>query len=234
MSVIRQLIRYEVKATSWISPLLGAGFALGFGLLASRRDPYLASRLNLTRAALLCLATAAAFMLDDRARDLKDPVPTPLRTRRFLHTLPQALFLTAVGTLVLWISSSGLDTTLTMIRAPEDTTLPALRIGLEASATVLLPISIAAALGKRWDPAPGRFAAGVVVLAWMGTWLLPTRYRPWEVPGPGGSMSTALALAVGAAIAFVVTFVASWDSSQHPLIRMRPLSWAGRWVRERE
>jgi hypothetical protein len=233
--VNRQLLHYEAKATPWLPLLFGAGFALVFAFIASTRDPYLASRLNLTRVALLCLAAGAAFLLDDRARDITDPLPTPLRRRRVARTLPAATFLVAAGTTVLGMAAAGLDVTLAVVRAPGDTAFPATRIGLEAAATTLLPISLAAVLGKRWDPTPGRLSAAAVVLVWMGSWLLPGRLQPWEVPGADGSMTSAVALTAFASLALLVSLVASWDSTQPSLSRPRTplLTWQASMTHER-
>ncbi|MER7568989.1 ABC transporter [Streptomyces sp. NPDC097941] len=155
---------------------VGAGAAVGLlvvgvpRLLSTTLDAWLG--LNLLRAAALVFALGLTFLLDDPARRLTSPVPTPRWVRTGLRVA-----LVAPVTALWWAA--------VLVLVPAQARPPVGAITLEAASTAALALAAAAVAVRFTDePEPGpSVAAGVLTLALLAPLLLPTR---WDLFVPVG------------------------------------------------
>lgn len=195
------------SALNWRVFLPAGVLALVFAWAAERAAPDALTRHIPTRLALLSAALAVVFALDDTASPLTDPAPSPLRLRRSLRLCLMGTAWAIVTASVLIIAGSGM----------EPGSWPSARFWLEAATLAVVGVASAAAISRRGEPEPGRFA-GAVLLALVGiAWFLPRPLALFMEPGDRYWETVEkwwwTILAVSAAVAVAT----SWDARvEHP------------------
>ncbi len=172
--VLLQLVRPVARTVPWWA--LAAGGGLGLLAAALPRlsggevTPW--AGVNALRAAALCFALGAAFLLDDPARQTTAAVPV----RRVLrHALRCAFVLPAAA--VWWTAA--------VLLVPEEARPPAGDVTVEAATALALALAGAAfAVRRRGAGRPGQaVAASLLVAAVLAPLLTPSEWSLFTVPG---------------------------------------------------
>jgi hypothetical protein len=236
--MIRRLAPAGVRST----PLLGfapAGIiALALAWTASRQPTGTTARLLPTRLAILALAIATAFVFDDPAARLTDPVPSPLRVRRLIRTMTASVPAAVLVWLVLLVASTDMD--LVRVIASEDSNLvqveeapqmpisepvpspfPGGRIALEAATLIVFTLATAAAVSRRGENEPGRITTSVLLGVYAITWMIPDSFKPWADPSNSRWETGAPWWWVGLGGFVVIGVTLSWDVRKRAWTRHR-------------
>jgi hypothetical protein len=198
-------------ALNWRVFLPAGALALAFAWAAERAAPDALTRHIPTRLALLSAALAIVFAFDDPASPLTDPAPSPLRIRRSLRLCLAGTAWAAITGLVLMITGSGM----------EPGSWPSARFWLEAATLATVGLTSAAALSRRDETEPGRYASAIL-LALVGiAWFLPRPLALFVEPGDRYWQSVETwwwIILAGALVAGVAT---SWDTQTNAWLPSR-------------
>jgi hypothetical protein len=215
------------------TPLLGFGpaglIALALAWTASRQPTDTMARLLPTRLAVLALAIATAFVFDDPAARLTDPVPSPLRVRRLIRALAASVPAAVLVWLVLLVAATDMDLVrvipaedLSSVQVEEEsqahTDTPVLspfpggRIALEAATVIIFTLTTAATVSRRGENEPGRITTSVLLGVFAVTWMIPDSVKPWADPSDSRWDTGAPWWWVALGLFIVVGVGLSWDS----------------------
>ncbi|MFE3853148.1 ABC transporter [Streptomyces griseorubiginosus] len=209
MGAVGQLVAAVARTVPWRAVAAGAVAGLLVvalpRLLSGAPDAWLG--LTLARAAALVFALGLAFLLDDPARRLTTPVPTPCWVRGGLRVV-----LVAPVAALWWAAVLAL--------LPAQARPPLGAVTLEAAATAAFALAAAAVAVRFTDePEPGpSVAAGVLTLALLAPHLLPTR---WDLFVPVADPNWQAAHVRWAVV--LVVAAAVWAAcGPEPVRRLRP------------
>ncbi|MEV3890678.1 ABC transporter [Streptomyces griseoincarnatus] len=169
-----QLVRPVARTVPWWALAAGGGLGLLAAALPRLSGGEVApwAAVNALRAAALCFALGAAFLLDDPARQTTAAVPV----RRVLrHTLRCALVLPPAAA---WWTAA-------VLLVPEEARPPVGDITLEAATALALALAGAAfAVRRRGAERPGQaVAAFLLVTAVLAPLLSPSEWALFTAPG---------------------------------------------------
>ncbi|WP_406722654.1 ABC transporter [Streptomyces althioticus] len=172
--VLLQLVRPVARTVPWWALAAGAGLGLLAAALPRLSGGEVTSwaGVNALRAAALCFALGAAFLLDDPARQTTAAVPV----RRVLrHALRCAFVLPPAAA---WWTAA-------VLLVPEEARPPAGDITLEAATALALALAGAAfAVRRRGTGRPGQaVAAALLVAAVLAPLLTPSEWSLFTAPG---------------------------------------------------
>lgn len=198
-------------ALNWRVFLPAGALALAFAWAAERAAPDALTRHIPTRLALLSAALAIVFAFDDAASSLTGSSSTPLRIRRLLRLCLAGTAWAALTGLVLMIAGSGM----------EPSAWPSTRFWLEAVTIATAGLASAAALSRRGEAEPGRFASAFL-LALVGiAWFLPRPLALFVEPGSRRWESVETFWWIILAVAVFLGIATSWDTQTN--------HWQPRW-----
>ncbi|MFF6637153.1 ABC transporter [Streptomyces althioticus] len=172
--VLLQLVRPVARTVPWWALAAGGGLGLLAAALPRLSGGEVApwAGVNALRAAALCFALGAAFLLDDPARQTTAAVPV----RRVLrHALRCAFVLPPAAA---WWTAA-------VLLVPEEARPPAGDITLEAATALALALAGAAfAVRRRGTGRPGQaVAAALLVAAVLAPLLTPSEWSLFTAPG---------------------------------------------------
>ncbi|MEZ7154353.1 ABC transporter [Streptomyces sp. MAD19A] len=172
--VLLQLVRPVARTVPWWALAAGGGLGLLAAALPRLSGGEVApwAGVNALRAAALCFALGAAFLLDDPARQTTAAVPV----RRVLrHALRCAFVLPPAAA---WWTAA-------VLLVPEEARPPAGDVTLEAATALALALAGAAfAVRRRGTGRPGQaVAAALLVAAVLAPLLTPSEWSLFTAPG---------------------------------------------------
>lgn len=214
----------SLRTVPWVAWAATAPVVAGVAWLVGRMEPGSAERFTVLAIGMLLAALAWCFTFDDPAAVLLDPAPTRLWRRRLVRvTAPLVPWLGMVAGL-LWGATRG--GVVAVWEVPTDPValerllqpgmeelflLPVGRWVLIAATVAAVGLAIAAVI-SRWTDEPGRIASGALFAVYLGSWLLPSKWRPWLDPVDPGWLRLVRGWWVVLGVALVVAVVASWDA----------------------
>lgn len=106
----------------------------------------------------------------------------------------------------------GLEPRLVLSAAPTAPQFPAGMMILEASTIASWGLGMPGVVAKRWDEEPGRIAAAALLVLYGASWLVPERWKPWNLPSDSVWVTSHPWWWVALALGVLVAGISSWDS----------------------